>query len=111
MSTSDSVRRAKPVRKFRGDEAGRDQRLCRRCHRVVEGSGVFCRFHNKPISMPTPTADAWAAFEEITEAVRDVMWEKDSRARRGHRQLPRNSPLWARLRMAQRRAEDFLVAE
>lgn len=83
--------------------------MYRGCARQAYRNGL-CRLHlEEPLAIKGLRPADYKAFEEITAAAHDFLWELEMRARRRRRGLLIKSPQAARLRAAVRNAQDVLL--
>lgn len=71
---------------------------------------LLCRVHALPVFPEREIMD-YRVFEELTAAAHDLLWEMESRTRRGAKQLSSKSPHVERLRAVTRRAQDVLIPD
>lgn len=84
----------------------------RGCPYQAKGDGL-CRMHQRMPQKPQRSAEMeradYAALENLTAAARELLWEWETRTRRGMPRQKHTSPSAVRLRAALRQAESRLV--
>ena len=89
----------------------REQDRCRRCFRLARHGKIYCDIHLGELSpyAATSVSELMKALEDLTEVAHALMWDWESRRRRGKRGPRVNGPEADRLRGALRYAQDVLL--